>query len=245
MAIREQVRGDGRLAGGVEPIETTQAAVVPVEQWVVWPVNWSAVWVGALASVAAIAVFGLIGTALGAHVTGVENRVVDLRRVPFWTLTFSVFGAFLACVIGGWITGKIAGILRSETAMLHGAISWLLSVPIVVLLATLGAGTYLGAWHGNLAGLPGWAAPVAAPFDRPETVPASASEAERTQYARDLATYHDKVRQWRDDTPRATRNAAIGALTALLLGLVGSVIGGWMASGEPMTLFYYRTRPVP
>jgi hypothetical protein len=26
----------------------------------------------------------------------------------------------------------------------------------------------------------------------------------------------------------------------LLLGLVGAVIGGWMASGEPMTFTYYR-----
>jgi len=34
----------------------------------------------------------------------------------------------------------------------------------------------------------------------------------------------------------AARNAALGALTALLLGLVGSVVGGWMGSGERMTL---------
>jgi uncharacterized membrane protein YeaQ/YmgE (transglycosylase-associated protein family) len=38
------------------------------------------------------------------------------------------------------------------------------------------------------------------------------------------------------------RHAALGAVTALLVGLIGSVIGGWMASGEPMTLTYYRTR---
>jgi uncharacterized membrane protein YeaQ/YmgE (transglycosylase-associated protein family) len=38
------------------------------------------------------------------------------------------------------------------------------------------------------------------------------------------------------------RNGALGALTALLVGLVGSVIGGWMASGEPMTFTHYRTR---
>ena len=31
-------------------------------------------------------------------------------------------------------------------------------------------------------------------------------------------------------------------VSALLLGLVGSVIGGWMASGEPMTLTHYRHR---
>ena len=37
---------------------------------------------------------------------------------------------------------------------------------------------------------------------------------------------------------------AIPALTALLLGLVGSVIGGWIASGEPMTFTYHRTRDV-
>lgn len=41
---------------------------------------------------------------------------------------------------------------------------------------------------------------------------------------------------------RVARVAATGALTALLLSLIGAVIGGWMASGEPMTLTYYRTR---
>src|SRR5262245_29887449 len=40
----------------------------------------------------------------------------------------------------------------------------------------------------------------------------------------------------------AARNAALGALTALLLGLVGSVVGGWMGSGEPMT-FHRSKRP--
>ena len=38
----------------------------------------------------------------------------------------------------------------------------------------------------------------------------------------------------------ASRNAALGAMTSLLIGLVGSVLGGWMASGEPMSLTYRR-----
>jgi MFS family permease len=42
----------------------------------------------------------------------------------------------------------------------------------------------------------------------------------------------------------AVRNGAVAALFALLLGLIGSVIGGWMASGEPMTWTYYRRRDV-
>jgi uncharacterized membrane protein YeaQ/YmgE (transglycosylase-associated protein family) len=44
------------------------------------------------------------------------------------------------------------------------------------------------------------------------------------------------------EAARVARNAALGALTAMLLGLVGAVVGGWMASGEPMTLTHYRTR---
>jgi len=44
------------------------------------------------------------------------------------------------------------------------------------------------------------------------------------------------------EAARAARLAASGALCALLLSLIGAVIGGWMASGEPMTLTYYRTR---
>lgn len=38
------------------------------------------------------------------------------------------------------------------------------------------------------------------------------------------------------------RNMALGAVAALLIGLMGAVIGGWMASGEPMSFTYYRRR---
>ena len=38
----------------------------------------------------------------------------------------------------------------------------------------------------------------------------------------------------------------VGALSAfavaLLIGLIASVIGGWLASGEPMNFTHYRTR---
>lgn len=40
----------------------------------------------------------------------------------------------------------------------------------------------------------------------------------------------------------AMRNTAVSTLAGLLVGLMGSVIGGWMASGEPMRLGYYRRR---
>jgi hypothetical protein len=188
-----------------------------------------------------VVICGLIGVALGAHVVAPEHRVVDLKKVTVTTLAFSVFSAFLAFVIGGWVAAKIAGILRSEPAMLHGAIVWLVSVPVLVVLASLGAGRYLGGWHAGLAGSPAWAA--SAPFDRPEIVATGATDPDRARYMTQLTEYQDQVKKWNDDTPKVVRNSALGALSALLLGLMGSVVGGWMASGEPMTLTYHRTRP--
>jgi hypothetical protein len=94
--------------------------------------------------------------------------------------------------------------------MLHGAIAWLIAVPIVVAMASLGAAAYLGTWYSGLAGTPVWAAAAA------------------TQDP---------------NAALAARNAALAAVTALLLGLVGGVVGGWMGSGEPMTFTHYRTRP--
>jgi len=176
-----------------------------------WPLPWSAVWVGTLAAVALVLILGLVGIAIGAHRVG--HPLGTWHDMSFLALIWSVLAAFLSFVAGGWAAAKVGGLRRSETAMLHGAIAWLVAVPILLLLSALGASAYFGTWYGGLAGTPAWVTPVAAAAQDPAAA-------------------------------IAARNAALAAVTALLLGLVGSVIGGWMASGEPMTFTYYRTRPV-
>lgn len=230
------------VADGVNA-ETKREVVTEAyhERWNHWPVNWSAVWIGSLAAVAAVVIFGLIGVAIGAHVSDPAKRVVDLRTMAIWTVAYSVFASFLAFVIGGWVAGKVAGILRSEPGMLHGAVTWLTTLPLLLLLTGLGAGGSLGAWYGGLGSGRGGAD---LPFERPEVPGANATSEERTTYQENLKEYKDQVKQWREDTPKVTRNTALFAITALLLGLMGSVVGGWMASDEPMSLSYHRTRPV-
>jgi uncharacterized membrane protein YeaQ/YmgE (transglycosylase-associated protein family) len=172
-----------------------------------WPVSWSAIWVGALAALAVSLIFGLIGIAVGAYQ---EMHIVSWHKFQFTALVLSVCGAFFAFVIGGWSAGRILGGRHAESAMLHGAIAWLVTIPFLLVLAALGAGGYFGVWYEGLAGTPVWITPAV--VADPQTAAIVA------------------------------RNGALAALTALLLGLVGSVLGGWMASGEPMTLTYYRTR---
>jgi hypothetical protein len=173
-----------------------------------WPVYWSAIWAGALSALALALIFGLIGTALGAHQVG--KKVVNLHDMTFWGLVFSVAGAFFSFVVGGWVASSIAGLRRAEDAALHGAMSWLVALPMLLVLGALGAASFFGGWYGGLAGTPVWA---------------SASNVTADPNAAMVA-----------------RNSAIGAVTALLIGLVGSCIGGWWASGEPMSLTYRRAK---
>ena len=218
------------------------AAELIHEKWNAWPVNWTAIAVGTLAAMGALLVFGLIGTAIGAYAVEPDHRWVDVKKIAIGALIFSVVGAFFAFVIGGWVSGKIAGILRSEPGMLHGAIVWLAALPGMMLLAAVGAGSLWGGWHAGLAGSPSWAAAQNAPFDRPEALTANATPEERVRYTDAMTDYQRKVDGWKADTPKVTRNTALGAVTALLLGLVGAVLGGWLASGEPMNFSHYRTR---
>jgi hypothetical protein len=173
-------------------------------EWIAWPVAWSAVWVGALTALAVGLIIGLLGFALGANEVA---RYVDWKKVRLVSAIFSVGGAFFAFVAGGWAAARIAGIRRSEPAILHGTIVWLVTLPLLLALAAVGVSGHWGSWYGGLTAIPAW--------------PAAASDP-------DLAI--------------ATRNNALATVVALLLGLVGAVLGGWMASGEPMTFTHYRKR---
>src|SRR5262245_39243314 len=169
----------------------------------IWPVVWSAIWIGALAAIAVGLIFGLVGFAVGAHEAA---QLADWRKIRLLPVAFNVAGAFFAFVAGGWIAARLAAFRRAEPALLHGAMAWLLTVPFLLVLSAIGGAARFGTWVGGLT------APVAA----------ASAMAQDPQFA------------------VVMRNASLAAVAALLLGLVGSVLGGWMASGEPMTFGYYR-----
>jgi hypothetical protein len=84
--------------------------------------------------------------------------------------------------------------------MLHGAVAWLVAVPLLLAAGALGAGSFFGGWYGGLAGTPAWAPPAATATAESALTPEQAAA--------------------------VTRNTALGAVSALLLGLIGSVLGG-------------------
>ena len=79
-------------------------------EWTRWPVHWSGIWVGALAALATALVFGLVGTAVGAHQVGPARAIVRLTDLGLGALIFGVLGAFFSFVVGGWVAARIAGL---------------------------------------------------------------------------------------------------------------------------------------
>lgn len=122
--------------------------------------TWSGIWVGALTSVVAVVLFGFIGTAIGAHRAGIEGRVTDWSGVGIWALAFAVFAAFWAFVLGGYIAVRIAGVRIPETAVLYGAITFVIATVVLLALASQAA-QYLNGWYSGLAPAPA-AQPAAA-----------------------------------------------------------------------------------
>lgn len=176
--------------------------------WRPWPgMMWSAVIVGALTALAVGLIIGLIGFAVGAHQL-TAPRTMTFRGVSVFTTVFNVIGAFFAFAAGGWVAARMAEARRAETAIFHGAVAWLVTIPVMLLLTAAGATAMYGGWYGGL---------VAGPAAVPPMDPALAA---------------------------AVRNGALAGVFALLLCLVGSVVGGWMASGEPMRFSHYRRRDI-
>jgi len=170
-------------------------------------VYWSPVIVGALASVVAVVLFGVIGTAVGSWKAGSEGRVTDFSGVGRVAVAYAVFASFFAFVIGGWVTARIAGIRRAEPAILHAAIAFLVATVVLLAMASFGGAVFNG-WYVGLAPSPAVPTQAGQPVD-----------------------------------PTAAKAAAAGATVAavaLLLGLAGSVVGGWMGSGERMDFSFYN-----
>ena len=197
------------------------------------------------------------------------NRVERVERAPTgdgygWDASWTGWHLSWGSVFVGALAGLVAAVLFSLIALAIGAhkavddriLKWADLGPVTIIVSVLGAffASVIGAWvaakmsgarraepailHGVAAwlvsmgivllfaalsgantlggGYLGGLTPPGAPA--PNTTPVD------------------------PNTAIAIRNAAVGSSLGILIGLMGAVVGGWFASGEPMNVNYYRTR---
>lgn len=155
-------------------------------------------------------ILGLSGISLSAYALQLGYGLLRWHDFGLAALVFSVRGPSfpLLWVAGSRLRLPVLVTLNPQHSM--APIVWLVTIPMFLILATLGAGPFFGPWYGWLAGSPSW---MPVPQGSPDV-----------------------------NAILAARNAALGAVLALVIGLAGGVLGGWLASGEPVTWKYDRTR---
>jgi hypothetical protein len=129
-------------------------------------------------------------------------------------------GTLIASVFASFLAFVIGGWCASKVAGLRHAEPAVLHGAIAFLVATPLLAVLVSVTGG--AGLGGWYGGLAGP---PAWQAAVANAPVNPNAA------------------RIAENGALTALTAVLLGLIGAVIGAWLATGEPMVFAVERHRP--
>lgn len=101
--------------------------------------SWGAIFAGTVVALGIFALLGLLGLALGL------GAIDPMDPTPFsgigtGTIIWWIITSILALGIGGYVGGRLAGIPRSLTGMLHGLAIWSLVTLISLWLATSAIG---------------------------------------------------------------------------------------------------------
>jgi MFS family permease len=113
--------------------------------------DWSAIWAGLFTFVAIWSVFGLLGSAIFGSASTPPTHG-DSVGMGIWAVILTL----IAMYIGGWVTGKLAGLDGRAEAVVHGMVMFGLSVTAILVLRMSGRLFLTGLLPGgNTLGLPG------------------------------------------------------------------------------------------
>lgn len=104
-------------------------------------VSWGAIFAGAVTAVALMALFSILGLAIGLDTIEIGEAV---EGVPTKTALWWAVSSILATGIGAFMAGRLAGIPNPLTGAFHGAAVWAVSSLVVLWLAASAVGFAFG-----------------------------------------------------------------------------------------------------
>lgn len=205
VAVERPVNGSSYPAQPVgvveQPVVHRTTTIPPVRD----RVRWGPIIAGLVTTLASMLVLTVLGLAIGLSVFEPSSDGSDVGAA---TAIWSGASAVIAFLLGGWVTGRTAGVFKSEMAMLNGLLVGLSAIALVLWLTTTGVTNLLGSLGQNIGDI----AQVGANQIDPGTAQNAANQAQ-TQ----AVEAYDEV-----------RNSAWGTLAGLLLALGASALGGFL-----------------
>lgn len=119
-------------------------------------VSWGAIFAGLFIALVSQIVLTILGVAIGLSVItpdtsgagGASAGQVASNAAWWWVVT-----SIIALFFGGWVAGRMAGLIGKTDAALHGLVTWGLTGVATIILLSLGGGAVAGGW--GVLGSPG------------------------------------------------------------------------------------------
>ncbi|MBW3624919.1 MAG: hypothetical protein KY468_16075 [Armatimonadetes bacterium] len=184
-------------------------------------VHWSAIIAGLVAAITAQMLFSLLGIATGLttiNLNAANPFEVSAANFSQYMTIWSAVSALVAFFLGGWIAGRTAATFSRSWGALNGAMVFLLAVPLTLWLASSGIGALFGSL-GNFASMLS-----IDPAQVREALSNASNMAVTGQAAPNISP------EALANAAAVTRNAALGALLAMVLGLIASALGGMLGT---------------
>lgn len=174
-------------------------------------VRWGPIMAGLVTALTSLLILSLLGLAIGLTVVNAGDAAAQGaapaglgRNSAIW----SALSGLIAFFLGGWVAGHSAAVFDRGWGGLNGALVFLVGVPIILWLASMGLGSVLG----SLGGLAGNLNPDAGTV---QNVADQARQAAQNTQPIDVAR-----------AAANARNTAWGTLLGLVLALGAAAAGG-------------------
>lgn len=192
-----------------------------------WRLSWGAIFAGLVVAMVVHLILTLFGIAFGVGVIGTE---ADPQAVGIGAAVWMLLSVLLALFAGGITTGRLAGVLRSRDATLHGVVLGGLSVLFAMWMVIGGLSTLVG----GAFGVVGQTASSAVQPAPGQTV-VDAAEQQARAIEQQLGVPGDTIMERagsivQDAAPHVATGALVAALAALFA--IGAAVGGVTVSAK-------------
>jgi hypothetical protein len=184
-------------------------------------ISWGAILAGTIAALAVQLLFTLLGISIGAWVADPARGTEGMRGIGTGAGIWALVSFIIALFCGGWIAGRMAGLVNKLDGMLEGFLVWSAVTALSFMLLTSTIGNILGGAAG-LAGNVMRAVPES--VQNPENAVRRIQEAAQGT-AQDTQTA-DATRQATEKMADTTATGSFWAFLALLLGALTAGFAG-------------------
>jgi len=182
-------------------------------------VRWGPIVAGLSTALTSLLMLSLLGLAFGLTVVNAGDATAQGAAPEGLGRNSAIWGAVSALIaffLGGLVAGRSAAVFNRGWGALNGALVFLVAVPVILWLASMGLGTLLGSL-GNFAG--------SLNADPGAAQQAAQGAADQARQATQNVQPIDAAR-----AAETARNGAWGTLLGMVLGLGASALGGMLGT---------------